>query len=502
MRWIERFRKPWAIALLVLVFSVLLVRESRLLSAEEKRLAVFAPHSTYALAVIDRDNSEYVSVYDLLEPLGKVQLKAEGGSYRIRMNEIDGMFADGASKIRIGRSDISFQSKVVVDQGKVLLPLRVVPAVLKQYLNLNSDLRESGRRLFIGNTSARISTEFSKKDGSLVLMFPAAVNPNVSTEAGKVHLLFTRDPVVFGADNIAFTDRLVNNISFVERNGTAELVVSGTSPLLATFGDGGKTITISAAPAPVVTQSAPITATASPTPSTAPPAAANAPVSTGTPAPSSTPEFVKPNGAPTNALRFFVMIDAGHGGTETGARFSDKLEEKEITLLLARRLRTELQSRGVTAVLLRDTDSNVTLDQRASTSNSQRSGLYVSIHAGGPGTGVRVYTALMPSPDPNGKKTGPFIPWQTAQASYLERSRLVAGNVVSEMADKKVKAVMITAPVPPLNSIAAPALAIEVAPPSLSGTPDSLFTTSYQQTIAVAMATAIVNVRPKIEEQR
>jgi N-acetylmuramoyl-L-alanine amidase len=338
----------------------------------------------------------------------------------------------------------------------------------------------------------------------LVLMFPTAVNPNVSTEAGKVHLLFTRDPIVFGADNIAFTDRLVNNISFVERNGTAELVVSGTSSLLATFGDGGKTITISAAPAPMVAQSAPITAPAipGPNPNTAPPAATVSPAVPGTPATIATPESIKPSGTPANATRFFVMIDAGHGGTETGARFSDKLEEKEITLLLARRLRTELQSRGVTAVLLRDTDSNVTLDQRASSSNSQRSGLYVSIHAGGPGTGVRVYTALMPSAELNGKKMGPFIPWQTAQASYLERSRLVAGNVVSEMADKKVKAVMITAPVPPLNSIAAPALAIEVAPPSLSGAPDTLFTTSYQQTIAVAMATAIVNVRPKIEEQR
>ena len=52
-----------------------------------------------------------------------------------------------------------------------------------------------------------------------------------------------------------------------------------------------------------------------------------------------------------NVVNFFVMIDAGHGGTETGTRFSDKLSEKEITLLLARRLRTELQNRGMNAVL-------------------------------------------------------------------------------------------------------------------------------------------------------
>jgi N-acetylmuramoyl-L-alanine amidase len=203
------------------------------------------------------------------------------------------------------------------------------------------------------------------------------------------------------------------------------------------------------------------------------------------------------------------MIDAGHGGTETGARFSDKLSEKEITLAIARRLRTELQNRGVPAVLLRDTDSNLTLDQRAVASNGQRAGLYISIHAGGPGTGVRVYTALLPtpapSPLPSEKKKenfGPFIPWETAQASFLERSRMVAGSVVSEMGNKDVNATMASAPVPPLNSIAAPALAIEVAPPVANPTPDALSTVSYQQTVAVAMATAIVNARPKIEEQR
>jgi N-acetylmuramoyl-L-alanine amidase len=205
-------------------------------------------------------------------------------------------------------------------------------------------------------------------------------------------------------------------------------------------------------------------------------------------------------------VHFFVMIDAGHGGTETGARFSDKLAEKEVTLAIARRLKTELQGRGVNAVLLRDGDSNITLDQRALASNSQRAGLYVSIHAGGSGTGVRVYTALMPSPAPdaNGKKEklGPFVSWESAQTNFLQRSRLVAGNVVSEMGNKEVNASMATAPLPPLNSIAAPAFAMEVAPPTGHPSPDALFTPSYQQAIAVATATAIVNARPKIEELR
>jgi N-acetylmuramoyl-L-alanine amidase len=492
------------IALLVIIFSVLIASQYPLASAEEKKLTVYAPQTTYTLQVSDHENREYAGVYELLQPLGKVQVKVGSAGYSIRMGDVVGEFPEGRSKIRIGRSEITFPGKVVIDQGRVLLPIRALPAVLSQYLKLHAELHEPARRLFIENTATRFSADLKKADGSLVLSFPKPVNPNVSTEGSKLHLLFTRDPVVFGADGFTYNDKLVSSINFVERNGAAEVVVNGNSPLLATFSDGGKTIAISAAPIPGVAQSAaPAPAPVVTQPAPAPASASSAPASNvpGTNPPAAA---LVSHGVPVNnVVHFFVMIDAGHGGSETGTRFSDKLSEKEVTLLLARRLRAELQSRGVSAVLLRDSDTNLTYDQRAVASNAQRAGLYISIHAGGPGTGVRVYTALMPTPEQGkGEKLGPFLPWGTAQAGFLERSRLVAASVVAEMGSKDVNALMTTAPVPPLNSIAAPAFAMEVAPPTSGATPDSLSSASYQQAIAVATATAIVNARPKIEEQR
>src|SRR3954469_23920955 len=71
---------------------------------------------------------------------------------------------------------------------------------------------------------------------------------------------------------------------------------------------------------------------------------------------------------------FFVMIDASHGGDDPGARFSDKLLEKDITLAIARKLRIELHNHGISAVLLRDSDANISYDQRAVVTNAQRAG--------------------------------------------------------------------------------------------------------------------------------
>src|SRR6267142_2789884 len=86
---------------LVFVLSVAaLVWISPLSSAEEKKLSVYAPQAIYSLQVTDHANTEYAGVYEFLEPLGKVQLKVDSSGYRIRMRDVEGVFTEGASKIR------------------------------------------------------------------------------------------------------------------------------------------------------------------------------------------------------------------------------------------------------------------------------------------------------------------------------------------------------------------------------------------------------------------
>jgi N-acetylmuramoyl-L-alanine amidase len=76
-----------------------------------------------------------------------------------------------------------------------------------------------------------------------------------------------------------------------------------------------------------------------------------------------------------------IVIDAGHGGAETGATGPSGTQEKDVVLDLARRLKVALEREaGATVVLTRDEDRLVPLDERAAVANHNRAELFLSIH--------------------------------------------------------------------------------------------------------------------------
>ncbi len=86
--------------------------------------------------------------------------------------------------------------------------------------------------------------------------------------------------------------------------------------------------------------------------------------------------------APPGADRFdTVVIDAGHGGEDMGARGADGTLEKELALDVARRLSKMLRSRELQVVMTRDGDQLVPLETRMAIANDARGDLFVSIHA-------------------------------------------------------------------------------------------------------------------------
>jgi N-acetylmuramoyl-L-alanine amidase len=77
-----------------------------------------------------------------------------------------------------------------------------------------------------------------------------------------------------------------------------------------------------------------------------------------------------------------IVLDAGHGGHDSGAVGPGGLMEKELVLEVTRRVARLLQEQlGVKVVLSRDGDHFVTLRDRTSLANRERADLFVSIHA-------------------------------------------------------------------------------------------------------------------------
>lgn len=77
-----------------------------------------------------------------------------------------------------------------------------------------------------------------------------------------------------------------------------------------------------------------------------------------------------------------IVIDAGHGGHDSGAVGPAGLQEKELVLDVTRRVSKLAEDRlGVKVLLSRDGDHFVTLRDRTSFANRERADLFVSIHA-------------------------------------------------------------------------------------------------------------------------
>lgn len=75
-----------------------------------------------------------------------------------------------------------------------------------------------------------------------------------------------------------------------------------------------------------------------------------------------------------------VVIDAGHGGHDSGATSRYSGREKDAALEVALRLRSKLESAGFRAVMTRSNDTFIPLDTRARISNRQDNVVFVSIH--------------------------------------------------------------------------------------------------------------------------
>src|SRR5579859_420042 len=69
--------------------------------------------------------------------------------------------------------------------------------------------------------------------------------------------------------------------------------------------------------------------------------------------------------AATAPQEFLIVLDAAHGGLDTGAHLPAELQEKDLTLMLSIRLRSMLSARGITVVTTRESDETLPAAKRA-----------------------------------------------------------------------------------------------------------------------------------------
>lgn len=120
-----------------------------------------------------------------------------------------------------------------------------------------------------------------------------------------------------------------------------------------------------------------------------------------------------------------VVIDAGHGGKDPGKVGVNDVLEKDINLQIAKKLKTELESRGISVLMTREKDKGL-YDEDADNKQVQDLKRRVElINEAEPSLAVSIHQNSYPSPDVSG-----------AQIFYYEHSKegeQVAGNIQNRL---------------------------------------------------------------------
>lgn len=227
--------------------------------------------------------------------------------------------------------------------------------------------------------------------------------------------------------------------------------------------------------------------------------------------------------APHPALRT-IVIDPGHGGDDPGVRGAGGVEEKQITLEVARRLRTLVETRlGIRVILTREDDRALGLDERAAVANNSKADLFLSLHANAAFStavaGAEVFSLRL---DPEGEaarrladaeavslpvlggasRSLDVIRWELAQARHVEASAALA-----TLLEDDLRALVPMGPRPRqdalLRVLAAanmPAALVEMAYLTNPRQAAQARSEAYQNSLAQAMYNAVVRFRAYLEE--
>ncbi len=492
-----------ALALLTLSLGL-----SFLASAQAPALTVLSREGRKPLAVTTINNQDYVAVDDLNATFGtssREDRQAGGLTITARTRSI--VVTADQNVVSVSGRLVSLPAPPVRRDNRWFVPVDFLPRALSLALETRLDLRRPARLLVVGDL--RVPRVVARVDaGTTDVAVTFEVTPNtesrVISQQGRVVVQFEADALELSIPTLPPQTFLTG----IAAGDTPSSIALMPGPRYATH-----RVTTSQADAGsgrVTIELLPVTGDQT---SPAPPSPSQPPIDT-------RPSI--PTQGPSTGLRT-VVLDPGHGGEELGTQGSKGTLEKEVTLSVARRLRTLIESRlGLKVFLTREDDRTMSLDDRAAFANNHQADVFLSIHANSavrPALkGAEVYYLTVERADAEARKraedtqttlpalgggtrTIDLILWETAQARYLEQSAALAGFVEQslrgrvEMSPRAVQ----QAPFRVLVGANMPAALVEIGYLSNADQETQLASGSYQDQVAQALLDALIKFRELLE---
>ena len=401
---------------------------------------------------------------------------------------------------------VALPSPLVQSGRRWLAPVEFLTRALGPIYDQRITLRPASRLVIVGDLrvprlSARIDSA-GPPTRAVVLVSPAG-RVVTTTDNNRVLLRVDADALETALPPSA--TGLIENIRLGDQPDTVVVSLAraaGPPRVVVTNADEGTRVIID------VPQATPTEAARGPALDTRPPA----------------PD-VRPPGPDAPPAPLTIVVDAGHGGDDVGVRGAGGLQEKQMTLDIARRVRAILESRlGLRVILTREDDKTVTLDERAATANNNKANLLVSLHANGApsptpagaevfydrldreGEAVRRLIETQSTALPvigGGTRPIEIVPWDLAQARHIESSEVLAGVVVEEL--RKVVPMSPRAkqqaPMRLLSAANMPAVLVEMAYLTNGGQEKQVGTESFKNGVAQAIVNAIARFRSLTDDR-
>jgi N-acetylmuramoyl-L-alanine amidase len=489
-----------------LAVAVALLAAAISLPAQTPSLTVIAREGRKPLPITTINNQDYIAVDDINAAFATTSREDRlAGGLTITARGRSIVLTENQTVVSVAGRLVTLPAPPLRRDGRWFVPADFLPRALSSALDVRLDLRRGPRLLIVGDLRVpRVVARVDAGANNVTVAFDITPNTEARVNAQPGRLL-----VQFDADVIDLSIPLVPSQGFVTSitpGDTPAAIAITLGPRYASHrvatsqadaGSGRLTIDL----LPATTDLAPVPAPAAPD-----------------------TRLVIPTQGPSTGLRT-VVIDPGHGGDELGTQGAKGTLEKEITLSVARRLRTLIESRlGLRVFLTREDDRTMTLDDRSAFANNHHADVFLSIHANSavrPALkGAEVYYLTVERADAEARKRADanattlpalgggtraidLILWETAQARYLEQSAALAGLLEQalrgrvEMSPRAVQ----QAPFRVLVGANMPAALVEIGYLSNAEQEAQLATAAYQDRVAQSLLDALIKFREVVEQK-
>jgi N-acetylmuramoyl-L-alanine amidase len=376
-------------------------------------------------------------------------------------------------------------SPILREDGQWLVPVEFLSTGLTRLTSTEFRYRSGTSRIFAENVDApelEMNAQTLGPITRLTLRCAVPLKLEVKRDNQRAVITIDRSGLDPTRERLDHRDALVRSIAYDDSDGEGKIILDITrevADIRVTPTDNNRIFFID-----VLRRGEPVTAVPPPV---EPPAAA-----------------AKPDAVARERRVRVVVIDPGHGGMDAGAK-GTTVAEKDFTLALARRLRTALQARlGTTVLLTRDSDISLDNEARSAVANNNQANLFISLHAGYSSKKIDADSSIFVMKENFGEASTTsvsaapardqlFLPWYLGYRIHRQAS-ISAANILQEELTKAIpgsKFPVRSAPLAVLSSATMPSLLVELGNLNNSANAQTLMDNAFQTRMANTMAEAV-----------